>query len=89
MVITADGGHRGGKIVELKAATDKALAGGCDTVEHVVVLNRCDMGVELKTNREIWWSRVIKDQPEECEPEWVDAEASLIPAIHLWIYGEA
>ena len=26
MVITADGGHRGGKIIELKAATDEALA---------------------------------------------------------------
>ena len=77
VVITADGGHRGGKIVELKAATDKALADGCDTVEHVVVLNRCDMGVELNSNREIWWSRVIKDQSEECEPEWVDAEHPL------------
>ena len=31
MVITADGGYRGGKIVELKAATDKALSEGCDT----------------------------------------------------------
>ena len=28
MVITADGGHRGGKIIELKSATDKAGADG-------------------------------------------------------------
>src|SRR5690606_23585967 len=34
--ITADGGWRGGKVVELKAATDKALEGAGATVEKVI-----------------------------------------------------
>ena len=41
MFITADGGRRGGDIVELKAAADKALDGACDSIEKVVVFNRC------------------------------------------------
>ncbi|HMI37897.1 MAG TPA: AMP-binding protein, partial [Steroidobacteraceae bacterium] len=32
LVITADGGRRGGGIVELKAAVDKALEGACPTI---------------------------------------------------------
>ena len=32
-LITADGGYRGGQIVELKAAADKALAAGCACIE--------------------------------------------------------
>jgi acyl-coenzyme A synthetase/AMP-(fatty) acid ligase len=39
-LITADGGHRGGNVVELKAAADKALADGCDTIDTVFVLRR-------------------------------------------------
>ncbi len=37
LLITADGGRRGGQIVELKAAADKALAAGCPTIERVIV----------------------------------------------------
>ena len=37
-LITADGGHRGGKIVELKSAADKALESKCDSIRNVVVL---------------------------------------------------
>ena len=40
LVITADGGWRGGSIVALKAAVDQALAEGCPTIESVVVLRR-------------------------------------------------
>src|ERR1019366_3812542 len=37
IVITADGGWRGGHRIELKAAVDKALAAGCQTTESVIV----------------------------------------------------
>ena len=33
LVVTADGGWRGGHAIELKRAVDKALAEGCRTVE--------------------------------------------------------
>jgi acetyl-CoA synthetase len=77
MVITADGGHRGGKIIELKSATDAALAGGCDTIENVIVLKRADCGSDMQVGRDIWWSDAIDGQPAECEPEYVSAEHPL------------
>ena len=76
-VITADGGTRGGKVVQLKAACDAALAKGCDTIETVFVLKRADNSIEMKDGRDIWWSDAIAGQPETCEPEWVNSEHPL------------
>ncbi|MFO0226963.1 MAG: AMP-binding protein, partial [Gammaproteobacteria bacterium] len=83
-VITADGGWRGGQVVELKAAADKALADGCPTVETVFVLRRVgdagDAGraaTPMVTGRDVWWHDAVADQPAACEPEWVDAEHPL------------
>jgi acetyl-CoA synthetase len=77
VVITADGGHRGGKIVELKAATDAALAGGCDSIEKVIVLKRTDCGVPMQAGRDIWWADAIEGQSDTCSPENVPAEHPL------------
>ena len=77
MVITADGGHRGGKIVELKAATDKALADNCDSIEKVIVLKRADCGCAMQAGRDIWWSDAVSGQPETCEPAALNAEHPL------------
>jgi len=86
-VITADGGWRGGQVVELKAAADKALADGCPTVETVFVLRRVGgAGLEgaasrastpMVAGRDVWWHDAVADQPAACEPEWVDAEHPL------------
>ncbi len=76
-VITADGGRRGGNIVELKTATDKALAEGCPSVETVFVLRRTGEAVAMQAGRDVWWHDAIVDQPAACEPEWVDAEHPL------------
>ncbi len=77
MVITADGGHRGGKIIELKAETDAALAKGCDSIEKVIVLKRADCGVSMQPGRDIWWSDAIEGQADSCAPEYVSAEHPL------------
>ncbi|MDH5230463.1 MAG: acetate--CoA ligase [Gammaproteobacteria bacterium] len=77
MLITADGGFRGGKIVELKAAADKALASGCPTIEKVVVLMRTNHGVKMKTGRDAWWHEMIVGCDIVCEPEWVESEHPL------------
>jgi acetyl-CoA synthetase len=76
-VITADGGHRGGHIIELKAATDKALAEGCVTVDTVFVLRRSGKPVPMQSGRDLWWHDAIADMSKDCEPEWVDAEHPL------------
>jgi acetyl-CoA synthetase len=77
LVITADGGFRGGQAVELKAAVDHALAGGCRSVKKVVVLKRTGKPVAMDAKRDRWWHYFIEGQPPACEPEWVDAEHPL------------
>jgi acetyl-CoA synthetase len=76
-VITADGGWRGGKVVELKAATDKALAAGGGTIEKVIVLQHTGLDVPMQAGRDLWWSDVVKGQGTDCEPAWVAAEHPL------------
>ena len=76
-VITADGGRRGGHIVELKAATDKALAEGCAGIDTVFVLRRTGEAVPMQPGRDVWWHDAVADMSSDCEPEWVDAEHPL------------
>jgi acetyl-CoA synthetase len=77
LVITADGGHRGGKIIELKATTDDALNKGCTSVETVLVFKRTGHDINMTTDRDIWWSDAEANQPTHCEPEWVNADHPL------------
>jgi acetyl-CoA synthetase len=77
VLLTADGGHRAGNIIELKAAVDEALAQGCPTIEKVVVLKRTGAAVPMVADRDIWWHDAIEGQSPVCEPEWVDAEHPL------------
>ena len=77
VVITADGGWRGGNVVELKAAADKALASGCPSGERVIVVKRTGKPVAMDPQRDVWWSDVIEGQAPTFEPEWVDAEHPL------------
>jgi acetyl-CoA synthetase len=78
IVITADGGRRGGGIVELKSAVDKALAdGACATIEKVVVLNRCGAPVTMQPGRDLWWHDLVERRLADCPPVWVDAEHPL------------
>ena len=77
MVITADGAHRGGKIVELKQATDEALSDSEHSVEKVIVLRRTSHDVAMRDGRDIWWDDAVSGMADQCEPEWVDAEHPL------------
>ena len=77
LLITADGGRRGGNIIELKAAADQALAGGCPTIERVIVLRRTSEAVHMDAQRDVWWHDVVEGQSPICEPEPVEAEHPL------------
>ncbi len=77
LVITADGGWRGGNPIELKRAVDKALADGCPTVQNVVVYARTSGDCPMRAGRDVWWQDAISGQSDVCEPEWVDAEHPL------------
>jgi acetyl-CoA synthetase len=77
VVVTADGGWRAGNVIELKAATDKALASGCPSVERVIVYRRTEKPVAMDPKRDVWWHDAVAGMSAECEPEWVEAEHPL------------
>ncbi|MCW8852999.1 MAG: acetate--CoA ligase, partial [Gammaproteobacteria bacterium] len=77
MLITADGGTRGGKVVGLKGAADKALSKGCSSIKNVIVLKRSGQETAMQEGRDTWWSDAIAGQEKTCEPEWVNADAPL------------
>ncbi len=77
MLITADGGTRGGKIVELKQAADAALDKGCASIQRVIVLKRTGHDIGMQAGRDLWWHDAIAGQADDCEPEWVEAEHPL------------
>lgn len=78
MVITADAGMRGGKLIPLKESVDQALEHAeTDSVEHVVVVHRTGNPVEMKPERDLWYHEVITEVNEICPPEPMNAEDPL------------
>ena len=62
VILTADGGWRRGKIVELKANVDRAVA-GTPSVERVIVLKRTGHDVPMAEGRDLWWHDVVAGKP--------------------------
>jgi len=78
LIITADEQCRGGKNIPLKPAVDEALTlGGCDSIKNVVVYQRTGGPAVMAPGRDVWWHDVVANQPDSCEPEWVEAEHPL------------
>ncbi len=78
VVIAADGGYRGGKILELKKIADEAVA-EAPKVEKMIVIRRTGQDVPMKEGRDIYLDDLLKDIPEDtvvpCEP--MDSEDML------------
>lgn len=64
LVITADGGWRRGKVVELKAAVDEAVE-HTPSVQAVLVLKRCGNEIKMKDGRDIWWHEAWEGAPNQ------------------------
>lgn len=51
------------------------------SVQHVLVYDNKNAAkreeVAFVAGRDAWWDEAVGPQPEECEPEWLDAEAPL------------
>ncbi|HKV01628.1 MAG TPA: acetate--CoA ligase, partial [Ktedonobacteraceae bacterium] len=71
VLITADGGFRGGKVIELKHIADEALA-ETPTIQKAVVVRHTGMEVPMKAGRDIYMDELLADIPEAtvvpCEP---------------------
>src|SRR5205823_11237803 len=79
VLITADGGHRRGGIVQLKQIADEALA-GTKSIEHVIVYQRGSgtaIPVTMKGGRDHWYHELMASASPVCAPEPMDAEDML------------
>jgi acetyl-CoA synthetase len=76
IVITADEGLRGGKVVPLKRNVDEALE-SCPGVTDVIVVRRTRADVPMKAGRDAFYSDLKQDVSDTCEPEPMNAEDPL------------
>ena len=77
-IITADGGFRKDKIIELKKAVDSAIdAGAAHIVKKVIVVKRTQKEIVINKDRDVWWHELLKDKDEWCEPEIMNSEDRL------------
>lgn len=76
VVISADGGPRGGKNIPLKENLDRALE-GCPAVHTAIIVQRTG-NLELSDpKRDIWYHEAMKTASADCPPEEMDAEDPL------------
>ncbi len=71
VIVTADGGFRKGKLVDLKRVVDESLA-QTPSVQHVVVFRRAGNDVRMGP-KDVWWHEAIEKAPMFCPPEMVES----------------
>ena len=76
LVITADGGRRGGRRVALKEQVDEALR-ACPSVERVLVVRHTGDDIAWIEGRDVWYHAQRMGQPAECPPYSAKAEHPL------------
>jgi acetyl-CoA synthetase len=76
VVITADAGMRGGKLVPLKANVDEAL-NQCPGVEAVLVVRHVGNAITMADGRDHWWHEQRAGVSADCPYEEMGAEDPL------------
>ena len=74
MLITAECGFRGGKIIPLKQNADKALK-NCPEVKKCIIVRRTNTEITFKKKRDSWWHEEMNapDIKNSCKPAVMDA----------------
>ncbi|MBX3444755.1 MAG: acetate--CoA ligase [Planctomyces sp.] len=76
VIVTADGGWRRGKEVELKKAVDESLKKS-SSVKKVVVVRRTGSSITMAPDRDYWWHDLMDAADADCDPTPVDSEHPL------------
>jgi acetyl-CoA synthetase len=83
VVITATGVWRGAKTMGLKKIVDDALKlteKGGHKVKSCLVFEKTALPADRTAwvaGRDVWWQEAVRQQSNDCPPEWVDAEDPL------------
>jgi acetyl-CoA synthetase len=73
VLVTGDGSYRRGTVFPLKANSDTALE-TCPSVEHVVVVKRCNNEINWTEGRDHWYHELIAAAAPYRKPEPLNAE---------------
>lgn len=76
VIITADGGYRGSKTVDLKKIVDDAL-NKTNTIEKVLLVKRTNQEIDFKEGRDIWLQPLLEKAETTSKAEVMDAEDPL------------
>ena len=76
IIVTADGGYRGAKTIELKQIVDKALE-TCPSIEKSIVLKRTGGKVNMKSGRDVWLHEELEHVNNICPAETMKSEDAL------------
>lgn len=76
VIITADGGYRGNKTVDLKKIVDDAL-NKTNTIEKVLLVKRTNQEIDFKEGRDIWLQPLLEQAETTSKAEVMDAEDPL------------
>ena len=76
MVVTADAGARGGKMIAFKQRADEAVA-ECPDVHTVLVMRLSGSEVQWQEGRDIWLDEAMDAASTDCPAEEMDAEDPL------------
>ena len=82
VIITADGGYRKGKIINLKEIVDEKAA-AVNSVEHIIILERTKMKISLNQKDKLW-SNLMSGASDVCNAEELD---SIHPLYILYTSG--
>ena len=75
IIITADGGYRKGKIINLKEIVDDE-ASSVQFVKNVIVYQRTGQKIRLN-EKDLLWHEVMQNSSQECDAEILDSNDSL------------
>lgn len=76
VLITADEGIRGGRLIPLKQNADAALQ-DCPNVHTVLTVQRTGNPISWDPSRDVWYHDLVAHQSTECEPTPMDSEDPL------------
>jgi acetyl-CoA synthetase len=82
-LITADASYRRGAAIPMKEVADEAAAIAVN-VRHIIVVPRVGVEIPWTAGRDLWWADMVRDQPDQCPTEEMQAED---PALLLFTSG--